>query len=102
VSPPSDGRWPSDDGVGCVATPKVLTITLEFKMGSKKVPVPQLKAAYQTAIAAAVDAVKAEIEPGNVTAVQHRVTWDYRWTDVTGQETDDTEAPEWDEGEPSE
>jgi hypothetical protein len=85
-----------------VATPKILTITLEFEMGEKKIGTARLRAAYQAAIPAAIEAVKAEIQAGNVAAVRHRVTWDYRWTDVAGQEADDAEEPEWDEDEPGE
>lgn len=86
-----------------VATPKVLTITLEFEMGSKRVEVPRLRAAYQAAINAAVDAVRAEMQPGNVAAVHPRVTWAYRWTDKAGVEIEGIDLSEWaDEHEPIE
>lgn len=78
-----------------VATPKVLTITLEFEIGSERVEVPRLRAAYRAGINAAVAAVMAQMQPGNVAAVHPRVTWAYRWTDKSGVEVDGIDLSEW-------
>ena len=102
-----DKQQCSDEGWDDVATPKVLTITLEFEIGEERIGTTRLRAAHRAAISAAINAVKAEIQAGNVAVVRHRVTWDYRWTDIAGQETivadqemdDDVEELEWDESE---
>lgn len=71
-----------------MSTPKVLTITLEFEMGNRKIHTPRVKAAYEAAVNAAVDAAKSELLPGSVETVNSRMTWAYRWADTSAQYKD--------------
>lgn len=78
-----------------MSTPKVLTVTLEFEMGDRKIHTPRVKAAYEAAVSAAIDAAKDELLPGSVATVSSRMTWAYRWADTSAQYKD-VDA-EWDE-----
>ena len=83
-----------------MSTPKVLTVTLEFEMGDRKIHAARIKAAYEAAVSAAIDAAKSELLDGSVTTVRSRMTWDYRWAETSAQYTDvDVEWSE-DEDEP--
>lgn len=81
-----------------MATPKVLTMTLEFEMGDRKIHAARIKAAYEAAVSASIEAAKKELLNGSVTTVRSRMTWDYRWAETAAQYTDlDVEWPEDDE-----
>ncbi|MGI5352943.1 hypothetical protein ACQEU8_32900 [Streptomyces sp. CA-250714] len=71
-----------------MSTPKVLTVTLEFEMGERKIHTPRVKAAYEAAVSAAIEAAKNELLPGSVAAVNSRMTWAYRWADTSAQYKD--------------
>lgn len=71
-----------------MATPKVLTVTLEFEMGDRKIHAPRIKAAYEAAVTAAIEAAKQELLKGSVNTVRSRMTWDYRWAETSAQYTD--------------
>lgn len=77
-----------------MATPKVLTITLEFEVGEKKITTARLRAAHKAGVAASIEAVVAQLPEDSVIKISKRVTWDYRWTDLAGEETDYDEADE--------
>ncbi|MBQ1113754.1 hypothetical protein [Streptomyces sp. C3-3] len=86
-----------------MSTPKVLTVTLEFEMGDRKIHAPRVKAAYEAAVSAAIDAAKNELLDGSVNTVRSRMTWDYRWAETSAQYTDvDVEWSDEDEEEPEE
>ncbi|KAF4405526.1 hypothetical protein [Streptomyces lycii] len=71
-----------------MSTRKVLTVTLEFDMGDRKIYGPRVKAAYESAVSAAIKAAKAELLDGSVSTVSSRMTWDYRWAEATALDTD--------------
>ncbi|MFI5522766.1 hypothetical protein [Streptomyces platensis] len=71
-----------------MATPKILTVTLEFEMGDKRIHAPRIKAAYEAAVSAAMEAAKGELLDGSVSAVRSRMTWDYRWAESSAQYVD--------------
>ncbi|WP_225804246.1 hypothetical protein [Streptomyces sp. NK15101] len=77
-----------------MAVQKIMTVTLEFEMGDRKIHGPRIKAAYDAAVVAAVEAAKGELLDGSVSAVRSRMTWDYRWADASAEYAD---AEEWDE-----
>ncbi|MBB4931875.1 hypothetical protein F4561_002695 [Lipingzhangella halophila] len=78
-----------------MSTPKVLTVELEFEMGDRKIHGPRIKAAYDAAVAAAIEAAKKELLEGSISTVRHSMTWGYRWVQ-TGSVVDVDEAT-WDE-----
>ncbi|MFF7142739.1 hypothetical protein ACFZB5_16070 [Streptomyces nodosus] len=81
-----------------MSTPKVLTVTLEFEMGERKIHAARIKAAYEAAVSDAIEAAKKELLDGSVTTVRSRMTWDYRWAETSAQYTDlDVEWSEDDE-----
>ncbi|MFC8064541.1 hypothetical protein [Streptomyces sp. NPDC057293] len=81
-----------------MSTPKVLTVTLEFEMGERKIHAARIKAAYEAAVSDAIEAAKKELLDGSVTTVRSRMTWDYRWAETSAQYTDlDIEWSEDDE-----
>ncbi|MGW0211240.1 hypothetical protein ACWDZ8_37685 [Streptomyces sp. NPDC003233] len=71
-----------------MSTPKVLTITLEFEIGDRKIHAARIKSAYEAAVSAAIDAAKNELLDGSVNTVRSRMTWDYRWAETSAQYTD--------------
>ncbi|MEU5833967.1 hypothetical protein ABZ820_09805 [Streptomyces diacarni] len=71
-----------------MSTRKVLTVTLEFDMGDRRIFGPRVKAAYEAAVSAAIEAAKGELLDGSVSTVTSRMTWDYRWAEATAQDTD--------------
>ncbi|MGW0788470.1 hypothetical protein ACWD04_09475 [Streptomyces sp. NPDC002911] len=86
-----------------MSTPKVLTVTLEFEMGDRKIHAPRVKAAYEAAVSAAIVAAKNELLDGSVNTVRSRMTWDYRWAETSAQYTDvDVEWSDEDDEEPEE
>ncbi|MFD8386475.1 hypothetical protein ACFV2X_49615 [Streptomyces sp. NPDC059679] len=80
-----------------MATQKILTVTLEFEMGDRKIYGPRIKAAYDAAVPAAIEAAKAELLEGSVSTVRSRMTFDYRWTEATAEYAE--MDGEWDEDE---
>jgi hypothetical protein len=62
---------------------KIMTITLEFDLGERKIYPARLKAGYAAAATAATTAVKEELLENSVGAVQTRMSYDYRWAEVT-------------------
>ena len=76
-----------------MAVKKILTITLEVEVLERKTHFPRIKAAHESAVNAAVEAVRAELLDGSVGDVSSRMTWDYRWADSSsayaGGEVDD-------------
>jgi hypothetical protein len=81
-----------------MSTPKVMTVTLEFEMGDRKIHAARIKAACEAAVSAAIEAAKGELLDGSITTVRSRMTWDYRWAETSAQYTD--VDVEWAEDEP--
>ncbi|MFE0089516.1 hypothetical protein [Streptomyces sp. NPDC058991] len=74
-----------------MATQKILTVTLEFEMGDRKIHGPRIKAAYDAAVMAAIDAAKSELLDGSVSTVRSRMTFDYRWADASAEYAEDAD-----------
>lgn len=66
-----------------MSTPKVLTITLEFEMSERKNHLTRIKAAYDAAVAAAIEAARPELLDDSLKSVTSRMTWDYRWAETS-------------------
>ncbi|MBP2478206.1 hypothetical protein JOF53_007078 [Crossiella equi] len=76
-------------------TPKVLTITMKFEIGDRKIHAGRVKAASDAAVAAATAEVQKNLLEGCVENVTASTTWAYHWAEfgstipLTG--TDDPE-----------
>ncbi|MBK6042663.1 MULTISPECIES: hypothetical protein [Streptomyces] len=68
-----------------MTTKKILTVTLEFEMGDRKIHSPRIKAAHDAAVAAAIEAAKGELLEGSLSTVRSRMTFDYRWADASAE-----------------
>ncbi|MDT0460845.1 hypothetical protein RM550_34870 [Streptomyces sp. DSM 41527] len=77
-----------------MATQKIMTVTLEFEMGDRVIRGQRITAAYEAAVSAAVEAAKAELSKGSVSTVRSRMTWDYRWAELSAQYSDVEDAGE--------
>lgn len=73
---------------GRMATQKIMTVTLEFEMGDRVIRGQRITAAYEAAVNAAVEAAKTELSKGSVSTVRSRMTWDYRWAELSAQYSD--------------
>ncbi|WP_327392563.1 hypothetical protein OG533_19730 [Streptomyces sp. NBC_01186] len=77
---------------------KILTVTLEFEMGDRKIYSPRIKAAYESAVSAAIEAAKDQLLDGSVNTVRSRMSWDYRFATAATEYTDlEVEWPEEDD-----
>jgi hypothetical protein len=77
-----------------MATPKILTVSIEFEMIDGRLHLSRIRKARDVAIEAAVDAAQEELN-GNIANVRCRTTWDYRRLDVAAKfavEDEDEEA----------
>lgn len=83
-----------------MATQKILTVTLEFEMGDRKIHSPRIKAAYDAAVVAAIEAAKGELLEGSLSTVRSRMTFDYRWADASAEYAE--MDIEWEEDEAAE
>lgn len=66
-----------------MSTPKVLTITLRFDMGDRKIHAARIKAASDAAVDAASDAVESALLEGSVAKVTATTTWAYHWAEYS-------------------
>ncbi|MFI8997972.1 hypothetical protein [Streptomyces sp. NPDC053542] len=72
-----------------------MTVTFEFEMSDRRINSQRIKGAYEAVVNAAVGAAKAELLDGSVSTVRSRMTWDYRWTEMSAQYADvDVEVAE--------
>ena len=83
--------------VGAMATPKVLEIKLEFTMGDRKIYSPRIKAAYEKAVEAAIDAAREELLDDSISSVHASMTWGYRWAQTTSDF--DLDESQWEDDE---
>jgi hypothetical protein len=58
---------------------KVFTIALSFELGQHKASRARLRAAYDEAVTAAVDAVESELLPGSIVQASSTMAYDYRF-----------------------
>lgn len=66
-----------------MATPKVLTITLKFEMGDRKIHYSRIKAASDAAVQAGTQAVQEALLDGSVDHVTATTTWAYHWAEFS-------------------
>ncbi|WP_367124850.1 hypothetical protein [Streptomyces phytohabitans] len=62
-----------------MARTKILTITMEFQLGSRKAYGSRITAAYEAAEKAALEAVKKELLGGSLEEVRSTMDWSYRY-----------------------
>src|SRR5688572_16645067 len=87
-----------------VAKTKILMITMEFELGSRKAHGTRIQAAYEAAEKAALNAVQSELLPDSVEEVRSNMYWSYRYAQDSNQTTlnieDAEDAPGYGEIEP--
>ncbi|MCX4969080.1 hypothetical protein OHA98_30805 [Streptomyces sp. NBC_00654] len=79
---------------------QILTVTFESEMGDRKIHSPRIKAAYDAAVAAAVEAAKGELLEGSLSTVLSRTTFDYRWAGASAEYAE--MDVDWEEGDATE
>lgn len=83
-----------------MATPKVLEIKLDFEMSDRKIYAPRIKAAYEKAVAAAIEAAREELLEDSISSVRASMTWGYRWAQTSSDfDLDESQWEDDDEGE---
>jgi|GEM_PF-2739244 len=66
-----------------MATPKVLEIKIDLVMTDRKVYSARIKAAYEKAVAAAIEAAQEELLEDSISSVHASMTWGYRWAEAS-------------------
>ncbi|MEU1896892.1 hypothetical protein ABZ512_00850 [Nocardiopsis dassonvillei] len=85
-----------------MATPKVLEIKLDFVMSDRKIYSSRIKAVYEKAVEAAIEAAREELLDDSISSVHASMTWGYRWAQTSSDFDLDESQWEDDEEEPSE
>lgn len=62
-----------------MAVPKVLTVSLRFTLTGRKNQTERLKAAYNAAVGAAIEAAQAELLDDSIESVDASMSFEYRW-----------------------
>lgn len=100
MSPHGATRHPVDGAQ--MATPKVLEIKLDFMMSDRKIYSSRIKAVYEKAVEAAIEAAREELLDDSISSVHASMTWGYRWAQTSSDFDLDESQWEDDEEEPSE
>jgi len=74
---------------------KIMTITLEFDLGDRRIHQPRLKAGAIAATSAATAAVEKELLEDSVATVKSHMSYDYRYTEITEAQSESAD-PELD------
>jgi hypothetical protein len=74
-----EGLIPYGEKKLAMAVPKVLTISLEFTLTERKNKTDRLKAAYQSAVDAAIEAARTELLEDSIESVDTSMSFEYRW-----------------------
>jgi hypothetical protein len=66
-----------------------MTISLEFDLGDRKIYSARIKSGYDAAVSAATKAVQQELLEGSVATVRTRMSYEYRWAEITEERVSD-------------
>jgi hypothetical protein len=85
----ANGQQPPNRAGGLVR--KIMTVTLEFDLGDRRMFPARLRAGSVAAASAATEALKQELLEGSIGTVRTRMSYDYRWAEASSEQPSDTE-----------